>query len=252
MRDYTATQLFALARGAEVRHGPHRCWFCGGSCDDTYPAEVIVKDRCTVFASVAAPGSDYVCGGCVAAHDEHAEVTLVDGEVRPDSRVRLYSWYVDTERALALVAARHRDDLERLLLDETAVCVPYALCITTRGQRHHLYETPVCLDLQAPVCTLDGEVLYYDRAALREALRYAEMISASLGRLALTRRPRAVDHLRLFADWGALAEEAGAWWRLRWRAPEARLAAVIVRPKEECRERYARVLDAAVLEATDA
>jgi hypothetical protein len=95
----TASQLFAS------NPGPHKCYYCGTSCDSKHLTKDYVKDTFTNRDIVRFPGSEHVCTGCVSAMGEgEDEMLMLDGsvKVRQNARgmcPRMYSWVLTaTER----------------------------------------------------------------------------------------------------------------------------------------------------------
>lgn len=232
----TASNLYALARGVALRPGPHRCWYCGASCDDSHAAATWVKDNCTTRQYAAAPASAHVCAGCVCSLDESASVH-VHGEPAPRAgqRTRLYSWVIDREQARAYTKAH--------LAALTAWCLsppepPWCIVLATSGQKQLIYRAPVNHGAGPPAALmLEDERVHYDTDALRDALDAASRVVACTGKPALAERP-GFSIYRACADaYGTT--EAAERWSSYFGGPLGRLAGFLAPAKEVCRVRYA-------------
>ncbi|HSH29696.1 MAG TPA: hypothetical protein VK971_07300, partial [Thiohalobacter sp.] len=100
-----------------------------------------MKSSFTGLDTVFAPGSEYVCDGCVACMQEKGDVTLLDGEERSGQKLRAYSWVV-TEKAARAATKSHRKTVRGLCLSPPAP--PFSIVIGGIGkkmpQRHLLYR----------------------------------------------------------------------------------------------------------------
>lgn len=232
----TTPQLFALANGIQLRPGPHRCWHCGAACDDTHRSADWVKGNCTTHQYAAAPSSGYVCGGCVATLNERARITVYGDGVRERQKVRNYSWLVSRTICVAYTKA-HVEALQAVALAPPPV-TPYALALSTSGQRHLLYLARPVTDPSRPHAQLDDEEIPYTPTTLRARLSLTETVCAATGRLALTERPSFAIYRGLHAllPDGAGVAMADEWSRV-WSDPLSRLAAWLTPRKEICLER---------------
>ena len=218
----TGTQLFAIARGIKVRYGEARCFFCGGATAPHTPAATAIRKSFTAFARVAQ--GEYVCDGCLAAFDEDATVTLIDGTVREHQRVRNYSWIITQEYALAATKA-HKQQLREFLLNPPP-SIPYVVSISDAGQAHFLYLTQPTVSGSASVAYLDGEPIVYSTQELRLILDLCAELIEVFGK---TRIAEALSlsalapKLNAITDPERLAILWEQWQRLRGR-PAASLA----------------------------
>lgn len=170
----TCPQLFAGLNET----GTETCFFCGGQCGDEHTAKKYVKDSFTERDQVACGSSDYVCGGCVAAMDERATITLIDGEVRKDQKTRNYSWVITEDRALAATKA-HREQLRELCLNPPKP--PYAICLAD-GQKHQLFKTQVCTSRLIVSVNVEGTIATFSKQQLVDRLAIVQRLIGCAGK----------------------------------------------------------------------
>lgn len=224
----TATQLFA----GVAPSGDEACFFCGGQCGVEYTAKEFVKDSFTERDQVFCGGSEFVCGGCVAAMDEKADITLMDGERRSGQKTRNYSW-VFTEKIRLAATKAHREQIADACLNPPEP--PFAICIAD-GQKHQLWRTPVSSSQSVVSLNLEGVQVVYSPDDLRERLVSVKQIIACAGKTAVT---SAEPSRRL---WQRLAmrlppqrvHELCAWWDRVRLDPLTRLTVWIAPGKDEC------------------
>lgn len=227
----TLTNLFAAARGAELRPGSQRCFYCGAACDETYSASDWVKDTCTIRQYAAAPLSRYVCAGCSAAFSECVDVQVFgESAPRPAMRVRLFSWIVTEHLAVAATKA-HLAELRRVCLDPPEP--PFGVVLSDSGQKHLLYLGRVNRTRESVSVLLEEERIEYAPAELAERLELVKKLCAATGKPALGERPNFNFYLGLEKTFGSveLAEE----WEKIWATPLSRLAAWLCPNREESR-----------------
>lgn len=192
----TAPQLFATAHGRKLNPGPYRCWYCGGSCDEKYPAELIVKPTCTVRQYVAAPDSLYVCVGCIEAFNERAQIQVVGESILrgvPDhpekpkpQKVRGYSWVITGSEAIAATKAH------LVWLQETCLHPPdppFAICLTDSGKKHLIYLAPIVVDRNHVSLVLEDRPINYSTEELGEAVTLTTDLVRAVGKKALAAEP---------------------------------------------------------------
>jgi hypothetical protein len=231
----TVPALLARAHGVACE-GPHACFYCGAPCDGSLGVREFVKDSFTGRPGVVAPGSPWVCAGCVLALRESADVTLIDGTVRPGQMMRTYSWVLTATEARAATKA-HLARLRALCLDPPAP--PFALVLSDSGQTHQLYRGVVDHDRAAVVVTLEGERVGYRPADLAALLGVAGRLCAATGKPALKDELTYRHHMSILTHHGeAEGERLGAEWAARGASPLGRLAAWLCPPKEECLHEY--------------
>jgi len=177
----TATTLFALARGLPVPAGSHRCFYCLAPCTEKHPAAHHVKKSFTSRDTVG--GGNYVCGGCVAAMDEKATVTLPDGTVRHRQKVRCYSWIVTENEAIAATKSHRKYLFERCL---NPPLPPFVICISDSGQKHLLYRSAVCHSQDTITISLEAEPVSCRPVDLEKRVLLCNRLSAAIGKPALT------------------------------------------------------------------
>jgi len=182
----TAPQLFARALGAELRDGGFLCFYCGAACDDSFSTRDYVADSFTERNSVAAPGSRFVCGGCVQAMRSDLDtVRMIDGSTqRPKEgatrllQVRFFSWVIAEGVALAATPA-HRDLIHAACVSPPAP--PFAICIAD-GNKHQLFRTPVNYSAGRVAVNCEGTRVDFHPEELIERLHLTMRIIGACGK----------------------------------------------------------------------
>jgi hypothetical protein len=225
--------LFAVATGADCT-GPHRCFYCGAPCKDKHPASTYVKSSFTGRAGVVAPGSPWVCRGCVLCLRESTELTLVDGEKRDGQRVRGYTWLLTRSRAVAMTKT-HTAAIRNLCLSPPRP--PYALVITDSGQTHQLYRGRVNHASDPVTVSLEAEPITYHPAALAELLPVAARVAAATGKPCLSQPLTPTSGMRVlerYRDGEAIVDQ----WTRHGSTGIGRLAAWLTPRKEDSANEY--------------
>jgi CRISPR type IV-associated protein Csf1 len=227
----TASELFAACRGVEFRTGPHTCYYCLARCDDSYSSAEFVKSSFTSRDTVGC--GDYVCAGCVAAMNEKSTITLANGEVRENQKIRCYSWVLSGSTAIAATKA-HRDWLLRQCLVPPRP--PFAIVISDSGQKHLLYRGRVSRSRDSVVVTLEGEQIIYSPDELQRRLQLCKRVAAAIGKpgLSVIPRPSALAKLIEHHSDESLPE---TWLKVR-EMPLTRLAIWFTPAKKECEIEY--------------
>lgn len=229
--------LLALAHGIDCA-GPHACFYCMSPCGDDNPASVHVKSSFTGRNEVPAPGSPWVCDGCMIALREDAEIVQVDGTRRRVTRgcMRAFSWLITADRAVAASKA-HLDRLRAICLDPPPA--PWSLVLSDSGQKHLLYRGVVNRDDRAPhVVTLEAERVEYRPDELRRLLRAAGHYCAATGKPALVGPIAASGAMKVIERYPREGESIVDGWGRAWSTPIGRLAAWLCGPRDECQEEY--------------
>lgn len=175
--------MFQRAHGREFRTGEHRCFYCGATCAAHNPTSQYVKDSFTGRDAVAAPGSQWVCDGCVSCLVEDADLTTHDGQQRTGQKIRGYSWVLTESRAVAATKA----DREFL----RATCwvppdQPYCIVISDSGQKHLLYRAPVNWSRDRVTVLLETERVTYAPWELERRIATCLVLIALTGKPALS------------------------------------------------------------------
>lgn len=229
----TATELFAMARGREIRRGNKRCFYCGAACDNSISASLWVKKTCAIRQYVRAPGSDFVCCGCAEAFCEKTDVQVFNEPTpRSSTRVRLWSWVISGGEAIAYTKKNIST------LQEICISPPdgeYSIALSESGQKHILWLTPVNSSKEIVSVALEEEVIVYLPEDLKQAIFVAEHVSAATGKKALI--------APLFSAWMKVEKYYGDTnWIEMWEkingAPISRLAAWLCRGKKECSDDF--------------
>jgi len=225
-----------MAHGARCG-GPNRCFYCGAACGVARPAAEYVRDSFTGRDSVVAPGSPWVCEGCVLCLRDAADVTLVTGETRHMDRiaVRAWSWLVTPDAALAASKA-HLDALRASCLNGLSPA-PWAVVLSDSGQKHLLYRGRVNFGPPPWVVTLEGEPITYRPESLAARLALCGKLVAATGKPALAEPVSwrfAAAVIGRYDDGEALISE----WSQAREEPLSRLAAWLSPNKETCDGTY--------------
>jgi hypothetical protein len=223
----------AMAHGLACE-GPHRCFYCGAPCGEGHPAAAHVKGSFTGRPGVAAPGSPWVCPGCVLCLREGAEIELVDGGRRAGQRMRGYSWVVGAGRAVAATKA-HLGALRGACLRPPPP--PFAIVLSDSGQTHQLYRGVVNHASDPVVVTLEAERIDYRPADLARLLAVAARYCAAAGKPALSEPVSARGAIATIGrcrDGEAIVET----WGRAWGTPIGRLCAWLTPNRESCAKEY--------------
>ncbi len=217
-----------------VPSGPHRCYYCGAACGEDHPASEYVKSSFTGRSGVAAPGSPWVCGGCVACLRESAEITLLGGECRAGKMMRGYSWVVSPDGAFAATKA-HIAELRALCLDPPQA--PFALVLSDSGQTHQLYRGVVNHARDPITVTLEAERITFRPEQLKRLLVTTTKIAAASGKPSLAEpidANLAIKVIGRYADGEEILDD----WLHNYGSPLSRLAAWLTPKKEVCESVY--------------
>jgi CRISPR type IV-associated protein Csf1 len=230
----TVPALLALASGKTCA-GPHRCFYCGAACNIKWPAATYVKDSFTGRNGVVAPGSPWVCQGCVLCLRESCTIAMLAGKKRHEQKMRGYSWVVTSHGAKAATKA----DIREL----RAICVsppdpPWAIILSDSGQTHQLYRGRVNHSCSEVVTlTLEAEAITYRTDQLVAALAVAGRICAACGKPSLSEPitgNRAIAVMERYAG----GESLLATWSSLWSTGLGRLAAWLTPKKEVAQIEY--------------
>lgn len=215
--------------------GPRRCFYCGAPCGEKHPASVFVKDSFTGRNGVVAPGSPWVCEGCVLCLRESATIHLVGGEIRDGQKVRGYSWIVTRGSAQAATKA-HLDTFRAICLEPPEP--PFALILSDSGQTHQLYRGVVNHARDPITVTLEAEPVTFHRDQLAAALEVGGKIAAATGKPALSEPIRVNSAARimgryrdgetLIRQWSAI-QESGLGRLAAWLTPRKELCESVYR-----------------------
>jgi hypothetical protein len=221
-----ATHLLQLALSGIAPHGPNKCVFCGNACAGLNDAAKYIRDTFTDFDSIACPSSKFVCDGCVLAMREKIDMP---GRDKPQ-KSRTYSWFITPTIAEPLTKA----DIARM----RAICVdppapPFALCIAVSGQKHLLFKTPAAVDPARVIVTLEGEIIDFAPADIRDRLAMIYPIVAACGKPCLTEPPTWKMAMRLHESGVAEWESMFDHWSKIWREPLSKLAAFLTPSMKE-------------------
>lgn len=240
----TVPALFAYAHGKQPREGPHMCYYCGAKCTDEHKGKVYVKSSFTGRDGVRAPGSDYVCDGCVMCLEEKADITTHDGKVRTGQKVRGYSWVLTKTNAIACTKA-DMAFLREMCLNPPEP--PFCILLNDAGQKQLLYRSPVCYSRGTVTIQFETDTITYRVCYLTDRLRLTKQLVAATGKPALKEQPTEGMAIRLYDHFGDDFEHLFTQWERVWQEPLSRVAAWLCPAKEECLIEYpARTVNSGV------
>lgn len=234
-------QLYAMAHGVACI-GSSPCFYCGAPCGPGSGGDVsvYVKDSFTGRSEVVAPGSPFVCAGCVLCLREDATVQLIDGTARHVAKcaIRSWSWLV-TETATIAASKAHIRELRSVCLagDGGNPGKPWALVLSDSGQKHLLYRGVVNHGGPPWRVTLEVERIDYTPESLAARLRLCGQLIAATGKPALAEplTPRfAGAVMERYQNGETLVED----WSRVCREPLSRLAAWLSPKKEDCKHEH--------------
>lgn len=164
--------------------GEHRCFFCGLSCDETHTKKQYVKDTFTNRDIVAFPGSDYVCGCCVASLDTIVETKLIDGEVKTGrgGAPRTYSWVL-TENGNSAFSKKHFCFARETISNPPEP--PFSIVFADSGKKQIIFRAPVNYDREIFSIQFEEEQIEIRGLQFEEYLNIATRAAAAIGKKAL-------------------------------------------------------------------
>ena len=219
---WAVPQLFLGAQ--EV--GPVRCYFCGGSCEDAIPIEGFLRPSFTGMDTTGM--GTHVCNGCVSSQVGFRAIELADGTFRHDQKVRSYSWLLSPSRRLAVVPSMRSVVLD-WMLDPPET--PFAIVVSTSGQKHLLYRSSVNYVTSDYWVTFETEKIRVVRSMVEDRMDLVKSVCAVVGRAALAEDVAGRSGMELY---GAIGDRALANWMAVKSQPLTRLLVWICPRKEEC------------------
>lgn len=164
--------------------GKNRCFFCGMSCDGTHLKKEFVKKTFTNRDIVKYPGSDFVCGCCVASLDTFVETTLVDGEVKTGrgGAPRTYSWVLTGERNCAF-SKKHFDFARETISNPPKP--PFSIVLADSGKKQIIFRAPVNYDREIFSAQFEEEQIEIRSGQWKLYLERATMAAAAIGKKSL-------------------------------------------------------------------
>lgn len=229
----TASYLFAPE---QYISGNYVCFYCGLSCDDTYKTKQYVKDTFTNRDIVKYPGSEYVCGCCVASMATFAETVLIDGEVKKDGRSgapRAYSWIL-TKHGNTAFSKKHMDYLRSVF--NSPPTPPFAIVLSDSGKKQLIFRAPVNYDVSNFIVQFEDDQVLVDIHEWKRILPIATKLSAAVGKKALLdpcNFNTCLSCINYFGD-----EQPLEQWLAVYNTPVAKLAAWVCKGKDDARIEY--------------
>ncbi len=185
--------MFNLSGGGTLPSpAPHRCYYCGGSCDDTFRTHEYVQDTFTNRDVVLFPGSPFCCPGCVEASGAGPdEMEMLDGSIRVRENLRgmqprMYSWIIVPGRRWAATKA-HIAQLRAFIMDPPEP--PFCIVLADSGQKQLLFRAVVAHDRDRFSVLLEEQRIVVDREELGRALQAADLLAEAIGKPTLLAPP---------------------------------------------------------------
>jgi len=189
MQNLTPSELFYIAgMGKLPNPAPHRCYYCGASCDDSFRTKDYVQETFTNRDVVLFPGSQFCCPGCVeAAGAGPDEMEMLDGTIRVRENLRgmqprMYSWIITKGRRWAATKA-HIAQLREFILNPPEP--PFCVVLADSGQKQLLFRAAVAHDRDRFPVLLEDHRIMVDRVELSRALEAADLLAEAIGKPAL-------------------------------------------------------------------
>lgn len=223
----TGPALFAVSQGVRCV-GDYPCVFCGAPAATPYAP----PDSFTARDTLVRPSARHVCVGCVLCLEEVGVARYHDGSAYPFTKAfrRMCSWVFSPVGATAATKA-HTDYLRGVCLCPPAP--PFAISLTTSGQKHVLYRSVVNYAPDNVVVTLEGDRVEYCPAQLSARLALCGRVAAATGKPALAEAPSS-NVWRRVCERYADGESVCAFWDRVWADPVSRLAAFLCPNKGAC------------------
>lgn len=226
----TASYLFS-----PEKHNPgeQRCYYCGLPCGDEFSKKEFVKPTFTNRDIVKFPGSDFVCGCCVASMDTFVDTTLVDGEVKTGrgGAPRTYSWVLSGSGNTAF-SKKHFDYARQILSDPPAP--PFSIVLSDSGKKQIIFRAPVNYDRERFVVQFEEEQIEIDASQWEYFLRTATIASAAIGKKALLNPDELMCFMSTVKYYGN--EQPLEDWISIHNVPMAKVAAWVCKGKEDARD----------------
>lgn len=221
----TFPELFATGLKKQLNPGPHRCFWCGASCDEQH--RVSVSNTFWDWDTVAFPKSQFQCVGCCECLDEKRSIPGKDKL----QKTRNYSWFASTKEAIPLTKA-HLSTIRDLCLSQKQ-SEPWGLAIADTGQKHILFRTPVNEPNSRVVAVqLEQSTVKYHPPDLGEAIKFCARLGAVIGKPALSGPLTADFGYKLFSS--GFDPQLIETWNAVWNSPMWRLAAFLCPGKDDC------------------
>jgi CRISPR type IV-associated protein Csf1 len=159
----------------KYKSGKYQCAFCGIDCDDEFNKSNYIGDTFTNHNELIAPGSDYVCSGCVESLKEKNTLNC-NWEIRISQRMRAYSWILTKENQIAYTKA-HISILRDTCLNPPEP--PFSICISDSGKKHYLFRTPVAFSRDNFPVMFEEIIYIVNTKRLSEIINFLKPIIAA-------------------------------------------------------------------------
>lgn len=219
-----ATWLIKLDDGSE------RCAYCGQPCGTSHAADI--KKTWSDWPSLSNPEGRHRCRGCEIAMDERRSMR---GKEKPQ-KVRTYSWLIKSDGEMQPATKGDMGLMRDWCLNPPVP--PYAVSLSSGGQKHFLYRAVACLSKHHRTVFLDGEPISYYPQEMESALLLADRISAATGKVCLASPLEVGAAARIFDYWSDAETIVGSW-SVTQTTPLGRLVSFLAMPKKKAEETYA-------------
>lgn len=225
----TASKLFAPNK---YNHGAYSCYYCGLDCDDQFSTKEYVKKTFTNRDVVKFPGSQYVCGCCVATLTTITTTTLIDGDVKTGrgGAPRTYSWVLSTDGNRAF-SKKHFKFARSILLSPPSP--PFSIILSDSGKKQIIFRAPVNHNSTHYVVQFEEEQYEIELPLLNEYIKKATLASAAIGKKSLL-NPSNFNSYRQCVELFGNEEPLENWISIH-NEPMAKVASWVCKGKKDAR-----------------
>lgn len=230
----TAPLLFSGLK----EQGNNHCYYCGALCDEKYYTKEYVKNTFTNRDIVKYPGSNYVCGGCVETFKMMPdEFEMIDGaiKIRESTRIqpRMFSWVIMNGWKRPATKA-HLKILRETILNPPKP--PFCIVLADSGQKQLLFRAKIAFSCDIFPIMLEDDIILVSPFDLENRIKIATKLCAAIGKPALTNCNFMQYAIRCEKYFGSI--EPMESWLIVMNQPLSRLAAWLVKNKEESQNEY--------------
>lgn len=214
--------------------GKYLCYYCGASCSDEFKSKDYVKKTFTNRDEVKYPGSKYVCKGCVDSMSyNYPLIKFIDGTVRENQRVLLYSWLITKGEKIAATKS-HISMLRDVILNPPEP--PFSIVLADSGKKQLIFRTPVSLSRENYVLRLEDDLIFVNTNTLRSMIDLAMPVIAAIGKVAIINEIGISQYIKVSEYFGNT--EYLESWIVHKNKPIARLAAWLAPNQKEAQNVY--------------
>lgn len=211
-----------------------KCFCCGNKCDSTYKVKDYIKSTFTNYEIVKSPDSNFICSECVWSLETNtATIKMIDGEIRSNSTVRLYSWIILENKKIA-ATKKHINKLREIILNPPEP--PFKIVLSESGQKHLLFRSSWALTRNNFPVQLEEETIIVNIEELKKRLIITDKLSAAIGKIAINNPEKISYAITINNYYGDLTDYE--YWLNIYREPLSRLAAWLSKNKKEAGYEY--------------